>query len=63
MIEKGMKDIPDWLDRSRRRASRRWAKMTPDQVAEEINRRGREALRLLEPSPRVARRRVPHHSA
>ncbi len=55
-------DIPDWLDRSRRRASRRWAKMTPEERIADINRGAQEALRKAadwearRPTPSEARR-------
>ena len=35
--------FPAWLDRARKADSRRYAKMTPEEVAADINRRGRQA--------------------
>ena len=43
MSEPRKPPFPAWLDRVRRRDARRWAKMTPEEIAADINRRGEKA--------------------
>lgn len=43
MSEPRKPPFPAWLDRVRRRDARRWAKMTPEEIAADINCRGEKA--------------------
>ena len=56
--------FPAWLDRARRKDARRWAKMSPAEIVDDINRRGEEAERWAtehagsRPSQSSSRKRI-----
>ena len=39
--------FPKWLDQARRAQARRWARMTPEEIAAEIHRGAEEARKMV----------------